>query len=173
MQNDCKEVDKNKSPTGLLSGAGNLIASFNQNNLRITLTMTVASFDVLLEQIAKSDAYVLSAASFLSILAFENFLFLPIMSFALVSLYSASSKLNIFRGSKTSGMRSSTSSNSLLSRNFPNSIESSLFMARVYKVNYLFQQYIERCDCHSECDPKVVLIEAGNEIACPTVRRHG
>ena len=33
------------------SGAGNLIASFNQNNLRITLTMTIASFDVLLEQI--------------------------------------------------------------------------------------------------------------------------
>ena len=32
------------------SGAGNLIASFNQNNLRITLTMTIASFDVLLEQ---------------------------------------------------------------------------------------------------------------------------
>ena len=33
------------------SGAGNLIASFNQNNLRITLTMTIASFDVLLEQV--------------------------------------------------------------------------------------------------------------------------
>ncbi len=33
------------------SGAGNFIASFNQNNLRVTLTMTIASFDVLLEQV--------------------------------------------------------------------------------------------------------------------------
>jgi len=33
------------------SGAGNLIASFSQNDLRIMPTMTIASFDVLLEQV--------------------------------------------------------------------------------------------------------------------------